>query len=104
MPRKKRAKVKLVDEMTPEERRIWNREWAEFRGYAGRIWVQGLTATHMDVCRKDAAEMFRRDVDGCATLLRWSYRKKHGLPGGLEPKQSDNPDLAGNFGWMPGTG
>jgi hypothetical protein len=86
--------------MTSEERRAWNREWVGFRGYAGRIWVQGLTATYMDVCRKHATEMFRRDVDGCATLWRWYYRLRHGLPVGSEPKQSDNPDMVGNFGRM----
>ena len=100
MPRKKRAKVKQLDEMTPEERRVWNRETVGSRGYTGRLWVYGLIATYMDVFRKPAADMYRRNVDGCATLWRWHYRMKRGLPTGPTPKQSHNPDLVGNFGRM----
>jgi hypothetical protein len=46
MPRKKKARVKQFDEMTPEERRVWNRETVEIRGYTGRLWVHGLTTTY----------------------------------------------------------
>ena len=92
-PRKKKARVKQFDEMTPEERRVWNRETVEIRGYTGRLWVHGLTATYMDVHRKPAADMYRRDTDGCATLWRWHYRQRHGLPTGPEPKRSGDPDL-----------
>jgi hypothetical protein len=53
----------------------------------------------MGVYRKHAADMYRRNVDGCRTLWKWWYRKQHGLPVGPEPKRSDNPDLVGA---MPG--
>jgi hypothetical protein len=117
MPRKKRTKVKQstsheellelirsrneTPEMTPEERRALNRETFNYRNM-GRTWIQGLSATYMDVYKRNAAEMYRCNEDGCATLWRWEYRKKHGLPVGPEPKRSDDPDLVGNFARMRG--